>query len=378
LMTVHKAKGLEFPVVILADLTAKLTGPQGADRYTDPDRRLCAQRLLWCAPWELLDAAADEARAEEEEALRVAYVAATRARDLLVVAAIGEEEREGGWLSPLYGALYPPKGKWRRAQHAAGCPVIGNTTVLNRPADYPDEVSVHPGLHYPREGSQPVAWFDPRALRLKAEKTEGIENQQVLQGSEEQAQEGMRRYREWKDARARMVEAGSSPRYRVVLAERFSGVDETATIPVETITLPSSEHRPSGRKFGRLVHDILQRAERASDVEALAAVWGRRHGLGDVDCLAAADAARAALRKLEEMAPAATHRHREHPVMVRLADGRIVDGRIDLAWSDGERWTVVDFKTDRKEKRRIAQVQAYGLALQRATGLPVRGIVLEV
>ena len=37
----------------------------------------------------------------EEEALRVAYVAATRARDLLVVAAIGEEERAGGWLSPL-------------------------------------------------------------------------------------------------------------------------------------------------------------------------------------------------------------------------------------------------------------------------------------
>src|SRR5262249_56479885 len=100
------------------------------------------------APWELLDAAGEEARAEEEEALRVAYVAATRARDLLVVAAIGEEEREGGWLSPLYGALYPPKGKWRSAQSAPGCPVVGNTTVLNRPADYTDEVSVHPLLHH--------------------------------------------------------------------------------------------------------------------------------------------------------------------------------------------------------------------------------------
>src|SRR5262249_6477831 len=100
LMTVHKAKGLEFPVVILADLTAKLTGPQGADRYTDPDRRLCAQRLLWCAPWELLDAAEEEARAEEEEALRVAYVAATRARDRLVVAAIREEDRAARWGGP--------------------------------------------------------------------------------------------------------------------------------------------------------------------------------------------------------------------------------------------------------------------------------------
>src|SRR6185369_15712003 len=66
LMTVHKAKGLEFPIVILADLTAKLTGPQGADRYSDPDKGLCAQRLLWCAPWELLDKAEEEAAAEQE------------------------------------------------------------------------------------------------------------------------------------------------------------------------------------------------------------------------------------------------------------------------------------------------------------------------
>ncbi|MCU1238011.1 MAG: UvrD/REP helicase, partial [Candidatus Solibacter sp.] len=46
--------------------------------------------------------------------------------------------------------------------------------------------------------------------------------------------------------------------------------------------------------------------------------------------------------------------------------------------TDGESWTVIDYKTDRREKRSVAQVQLYGLALQRATGLPVRGIVLEL
>ena len=71
-------------------------------------------------------------------------------------------------------------------------------------------------------------------------------------------------------------------------------------------------------------------------------------------------------------------RHREWPVVVRLSDGRLVDGRIDVAWSDGERWTVVDYKTDRRAKRNIAQVQAYGLAVHRATGMPVRCVVLEV
>ena len=64
--------------------------------------------------------------------------------------------------------------------------------------------------------------------------------------------------------------------------------------------------------------------------------------------------------------------------MVRLDDGTLADGRIDFAWSDGERWTVIDYKTDRQENRNVAQVQTYALALHRATGLPVRGIVLEV
>ena len=199
LMTVHKAKGLEFPVVILADLTAKLTGPQGADRTCDPESRLCAQRLLWCAPWELLDAAENEAKADEEEALRVAYVAATRARDLLVVAAIGEEERAGGpvrWLSPLYDALYPAKDGWRVAAPAPGCPPFGGSTVLNRPPDNSEEVSVRPGLHAPKAGGHQVVWFDPAVLGLHAARTDGVENEDVLKGTPEQAIEGLRLYQE--------------------------------------------------------------------------------------------------------------------------------------------------------------------------------------
>ena len=52
LMTVHAAKGLEFPVVILADMTANIAAGD-PDRYVDARQRLCATRLLRCAPWEL-------------------------------------------------------------------------------------------------------------------------------------------------------------------------------------------------------------------------------------------------------------------------------------------------------------------------------------
>jgi ATP-dependent helicase/nuclease subunit A len=378
LMTVHKAKGLEFPVVILADLTAKLTGPQGGDRFTDPDRRLCAQRLLWCAPWELRDAAADEARADEEEALRVAYVAATRARDLLVVAALGEEEREGSWLSPLHDALYPPKEHWRVSGKAPGCPKFGETTVLNRPADQWEDVSVKPGLHYPKSGAHPVVWFDPAVLALKVARAEGVENEQVLNGTPEQAAEGLRRYQEWKDARERRIKAGRAPRFRVAQAESLDRVAEAEWIDVRTVTLTMETGRPTGRKFGRVVHDILQHATSATQTDSLAAVWGRRHGASPEECAAAAIVARAALEHPALAVPADARSYRELPVMVRLDDGTLVEGRIDLAWSDGKSWTVVDYKTDRRDKRNVAQLQIYGLALQRATGLPVKGIVLEV
>ena len=263
LMTVHKAKGLEFPVVILADLTAKLTGPQGGDRYSDPDRRLCAQRLLWCAPWELLDAAEEEAKADEEEALRVAYVAATRARDLLVVAAMGEEERQGGWLSPLHDALYPPKERWRIARTAPGCPKFGETTVLNRPADQPEEVSVKPGLHYPKTGSHPVVWFDPSVLTLQVAAPRAWRTSRCSTARRSRPWKDLRLYEEWKDARAARIEtaacraSGSRRRNRPDARRRPSGSTWRPS------RCRSRRGVPPGSKFGRVVHDILQHAESA-------------------------------------------------------------------------------------------------------------------
>ena len=113
LMTVHGAKGLEFPVVILADLTANLAARE-PDQYVDGARRLSATRLLRCAPWELADHEPEESARERAEGVRVAYVAATRARDLLVVPAVGDEPFPEGWLSPLNKAIYPSRANWRQ------------------------------------------------------------------------------------------------------------------------------------------------------------------------------------------------------------------------------------------------------------------------
>jgi hypothetical protein len=146
LMTVHKAKGLEFPVVVLADITANLA-PVEPSRHLDPERDLCALRVGGWSPRELLLQQATEQAREREEGIRIAYVAATRARDLLVVPAVGDEEYDR-WIGALNGAIYPPMDTRREQHHAPGCPTFRKDSVLWRPDEgTARHTTVCPGLH---------------------------------------------------------------------------------------------------------------------------------------------------------------------------------------------------------------------------------------
>jgi ATP-dependent helicase/nuclease subunit A len=83
-------KGLEFPVAILADPTCNESS-NTPSRHVDPERGLWVQPLCGCAPVELLEAADEELRRDRAGGIRVAYVASTRARDLLVAPVCGDE-----------------------------------------------------------------------------------------------------------------------------------------------------------------------------------------------------------------------------------------------------------------------------------------------
>src|SRR6185437_7402283 len=99
-------------------------------------------------------------------------------------------------------------------------------------------------------------------------------NEQVLNGTPEQAVEGLRRYQEWRDRRAERIAAAGLPRFRIATAETFGRVEEAEWIDVQTFTQPIEQGRPTGRRFGRLVHDILQHAASPGEAETLAAIWG--------------------------------------------------------------------------------------------------------
>lgn len=379
LMTVHTAKGLEFPVVILGDMTANIAA-RDPDRYLDPERRLCALRLLRCAPRELAEHDAEERAREEAEGVRVAYVAATRARDLLVIPAVGDQQMAGNWVSPLNKALYPAVADYRGGRLHPACPVVGDRTVLPSESAKDGGQSVRPAEHRPEHGEHTVVWWDPAALRLGVDAKLGLATFEALKGTSDAS---LAPYREWQAERARGVERGKAPEFEI--ANPTDMPDAPPGIGVEVLWTPiAGGERPCGARFGTLVHLLLRDSvAHPESLERTAQSYGRAFGAADDELAAAVAAARAALEHpLLERARSASRLLREAPVSLRIDEGHWMEGAIDLAFEDNGVWHIVDYKTDAPAGARLKQYQRqvawYGAALNRVTGLPVRCYLLSL
>jgi ATP-dependent helicase/nuclease subunit A len=157
-MTVHGAKGLEAPIVVLADTITPPAGPPQRQPRLLPlaDARVPkpCDRFIWAAAKKhdvaAISNARERARREaEHEYRRLLYVAMTRAIDRLIVCgAEGERSRpEGCWYDLVFGALAPlataatdeDGGKvWRFAK----APVLASPAAAGEPARAPSPVKV--------------------------------------------------------------------------------------------------------------------------------------------------------------------------------------------------------------------------------------------
>src|SRR5271166_2831056 len=116
------------------------------------------------------------------DAMRLLYVGATRARDLLIVPAVGSAPQEG-WLGRLNPVIYPAPKDWRAPLEPAppGCPVFGDDSVVVRtPKAPPKSRVVAPGLHRAQAGDHHVVWWDPARLKLDARETMGLRQHRLL------------------------------------------------------------------------------------------------------------------------------------------------------------------------------------------------------
>ena len=366
-MTYHKSKGLEWPVVILGSLdraprrTAFAVASETDVGELDPDEPL---RGRWIRYWprvfgtrnaRLVDAVAASdtgqrvSERERRERARLLYVGFTRARDHLILAArIKKKRPQVDWLDELEA----PNG-----DHAIALPAIDDPapmTIIQRPGTEPlktrprlwvitlGETQREPDSHAPR-------WF-----------------------SREQPEE--------------------RPGYRVSpSASSESGVVVPAlrTVSVHTIHPPLIKRSASTVEWntvGDCLHAFL-----ASDADGLpsearstrALRLLEAYGVGGIYSqevlIGAADAFR---RYVDTHAPGARWR-REIPVVAKLVTEhgeRVIDGRIDLLLEIESRLIVVDHKSFpgvgehvwRKKASEFApQLGAYVLALEIASAKPV-------
>ncbi|HXW94007.1 MAG TPA: UvrD-helicase domain-containing protein [Terriglobales bacterium] len=405
MMSVHKAKGLEFPVVILADITAKISRQQPS-RHIDARAGLCAIPLAGCEPLDLHRHAPLELARDRAEGVRLAYVSATRARDLLVVPTIGDDPRrswgsvENWWVRPLYDALYPLRENRQKPGAAVACPKFGKDSVLMRPPDFVgDEAdTVCPGLHHFAEPGMPdrgygVVWWDPRALTLDVPQRFGIRQEELLKepSDPEILRHDLSSYEGWRKGWEEVREKARTPSvtFRTVTAEARHSHSRSPAPEVELIELPRERERPSGARFGALVHAALASVPldaNGSQIEQLVSLHAKVLAAHEEEkegaVLAVGRALAHPLLGRARKAWQSGQCRRETPITITQSDGTLLEGILDLAFLEDNKWVVVDFKTDRELEvaleTYLRQVAVYAKAVSWATQQEASPIIMRV
>ena len=145
-LTIHQAKGLEFPAVVLWDCRAAWAEAARGEAFTlgrsGDAWSIRLDGLSWDEPRGNRIAAREKAMRDSERK-RLVYVAATRARDVLVMTTAGAVDKRWIW-SSLLGATpsngvverpYPVEGPTTWFAEAAPPPLVVPATVTTRDAE---------------------------------------------------------------------------------------------------------------------------------------------------------------------------------------------------------------------------------------------------
>ena len=335
-MTVHGAKGLEFPIVILTGLDSWSSNRSESvlfDREKgQPEVSLgSGDRAFATAGYAELKE--KEQELAEDEAVRLLYVAATRAKDHLVVNMYHPERRNSAAkqiddlldsddAAALWESLNPPP-----VPAAADAPLTGpDAADIPNPADF------------------------------------------------------MRRREQWRQERQALIAAGSRP--QSVAATTLARIAKEAA-DESAVEEPWRRGR-GGTSIGRAVHAVLQSIDLATGAglaeTAQAQATGENIPGRRQEIIALTQAALHS--PVVRQAVAAGRFWREVPVAAPLGEG-VVEGFIDLLYEREGGLVVVDYKTDAIDAPETAETAqryrlqggAYALAAQRATGKPVREVV---
>lgn len=330
-MTVHAAKGLEFPVVFVMGLGAAGARSDGvqvwwpADPAGLPEVRLGREELGF-ETGGFRERRDEERQHEDAERVRLFYVAATRAKRALVVSLIrSDRDARGSIAEPVERLLNEgvAGNSWEWYEPAEGGPVAAGAPPPGQAGRVP-----------PRE-----AWLAERE-RLASE-------------------------------------LGAAP---VAAATKLARLEE----PEEPPAAPEEPWRRgrAGTSIGRAVHAVLQGIDLATGngIDAAARAQAEAEGVpgraGEVARLA-----RAALESARVQEAARSGRWWREVYVGAEVDGVLIEGFIDLLYEDSDGMLgIIDYKTDAVRSaaevdelmaRYRLQGAAYAVALERALGRPV-------
>jgi hypothetical protein len=123
-----------------------------------------------------------------------------------------------------------------------------------------------------------VAWWDPNVLTLEAEENFGVRQQRILEADETGTEviRGEQSYNHWREGRATATGQASRPSIKVQTATAFAAAasfsePDLRRIQIETVSHADIE-RPSGRRFGALVHAVLAAVDLDASAKEITAV----------------------------------------------------------------------------------------------------------
>jgi ATP-dependent helicase/nuclease subunit A len=402
LMSIHQSKGLEFPVVVLADL-AKQFNEQDlrGDIIFDEEFGLCPKvkppdvggRYPSLPHWLAQRRQKRELRGEE---LRLFYVAVTRARDFLILAAsISEKNWEQKWTQPqpvtahdLAAAksvadwlaqwfAHQLPGKTISADHTAGefdylrWQIVSDNILEATPTAAPANAALPPiGNQQSAIGNDPG--LEQLRLRLAWAYPFPAATRYIAKSSVT----ALRREAGELDDEAKLivpVEPQAPPRRAAVRTTNLSAADVGAAHHkfLENFALDHADDLAGEAE--RLVREkYLSAEERAAlDLAALAAFWNSATGR---KILAQPDAVRRELPFTARFSPAELAQITGAEASAGLAEEFvIVQGVADLVVLRPDEIWLVDFKTDQLSARDLPgkiktyspQLQLYASALEK-------------
>ena len=337
ILTIHGSKGLEFPITILSGMTTQPGGSRSGVSLKWGDNPVPEVRLRKGIATANHEPRADlELEMDAYEKVRLLYVAATRARDHLVVSTHHKVDAKETYASKIWSFFAERIELWRELPEDATqlqLDVAGEPVASARP----DQPAV----------DDRAAWVAAREHLLDRQRVPRVMSATAI---------------------ARSV--------RDDLADE----DDDGFDQGDEATVPVRRQGRAGSSVGRAVHATLQLLE-LTDPRDIDAQVQRQCEIESIPDLA--DTATAMVHSALEsdaVREATMHRHHKELFVAAPVGERVIEGYVDLLVERDDGLIVVDYKTDsaKSEADVDAKLEAYELqgasyavALEAATGQPV-------